>query len=323
MTPDEEIEQARRRWDSDIGNEALARRYHRVLQRSAKFDKLPLLDTKSPRFPSRFDSYLLHHILNRNSSTQPLLAYDYDSEELVVFRWLRHEAFSLEERRGLNDFMAAFGEWMAQSKNIGRVLGPKKWGSLGQRPYYTVSFLPWKNLGQHLQGSKLSLSESLRILRELLKILEDAHSEDVVHQQLSMKSVLIFDEEIRIQGFEKWRLYDQRQRWGQSGAILAPLAQVLSPEQIRGQDTDKSTDVYQLGLIMYQLLTGRHPFQDFFGTPFRVLTQEILKGPRDPRDFAKDLSPELSKICMQALREEARGRYSSMTDFRRALEAAT
>ncbi|MDF1666800.1 MAG: hypothetical protein P1V97_33930, partial [Planctomycetota bacterium] len=320
VTPDEEVEIARRQWDCDIGNEALARRYHSLLKRSRMFSGIPALDVKSSRFPSRFDNYLLHRILDRNSSTQPLLAYDYENEDLVVLRWLRHYAFSLEDPRRARDIMTSFETAMTETKDLPRVLSAKSWGVLGQRPYYTVAFSADMTLDRLLSLEAVSEQRALFILRELSKILTEAHRKDVVHTQLSTKSIVIRGSEIWIRGFEKWRFRNQRLRWGQSGAILLPFIETLSPEQIGGMQAYKSTDVYQVGLIMYRLLTGRHPFQDSFMKPFRVLTREILKGPRDPRDFAADLSPKLSKICMTALAKESEGRFTSMAEFQRVLD---
>lgn len=320
MTPDEEVERARRLWDCEIGNADLARRYHSLLKRSLKISEFPVLDPKSPAFPCRFDRFLLYKILDRNSSTQPLLAYDYESEELVVFRWMRHYAFSLEDSQRTKGFRDSFEQAMTESKDLPKIFSPKKWGVLGHQPYYTVGYYTDLTLAQLLKRERCSEQRALRILRESAAILTEAHSKDVVHTQLSTKSILLRDSELRIRGFEKWRFRNQRLRWGQSGAMLAPFVETLSPEQISGEQAYKNTDVYQLGLIMYWLLTGKHPFEASFKKPFRELTQAILRGPVDPRELSADLSPELSKICMQALAREGMGRFTSMLEFQRTLD---
>lgn len=320
VTPDEEVEIARRQWDCDIGNEALARRYHSLLTRSGKISEISIIDPKAPVFPSGFGIYLLHKIIDRNSSTQPLLAYDYESDELVVFRWLRHEAFSLEDPARAEVFMVFFESFLKLSDGFPKLLAPKKWGTLGNRPFFTVPFFAGATLARFIEREQPSQKQCAEIVRELTTIIGRFHKQGKVHWRISVKTVLIRNSELRVMGLEKWPLWEQRRDWALSGAVLVPNLENLSPEQVKWDKSDKTSDVYQLGLIMYQLLTGRHPFHDYLKRPFRTLLGQILKGPEDPRQFAKDLSPELSKICMKALAQYPEQRYQSMDDFRRALD---
>jgi len=92
----------------------------------------------------------------------------------------------------------------------------------------------------------------------------------------------------------------------------------MAPEQVKGdlKSIDHRCDIYSLGVILYQLLTGRLPFEGNLGD---ILT-EILQGePRPPRSLRPDVSPQLDRICLKAMSKKAADRYATMGEFAAAL----
>jgi serine/threonine-protein kinase len=114
---------------------------------------------------------------------------------------------------------------------------------------------------------------------------------------------------------------------GQSGArrlTFAKLSQVMgtpeyiSPEQVRGKRGDARSDVYALGVMLYEMLTGKAPFQG--PNPFAVMNDRLLNNPIPPREIDPTISPELQEVIYRALEREPKNRYASARELAFDLE---
>jgi tetratricopeptide (TPR) repeat protein len=164
--------------------------------------------------------------------------------------------------------------------------------------------------GQTLRGLLKELGrvpEELcrHIGREIAKGLEAIHAAGVVHRDLKPENVLITEEHVvKVMDLGVARLQDAAFKLSQTGAFLGSVL-YAAPEQFRGEAPDSRADFYSLGLVLYELATGKHPFQaDEFAD---VLRRQLQEEPRPAAELNPQLSPFFEEVCT-ALLEKDRGK---------------
>ncbi len=159
------------------------------------------------------------------------------------------------------------------------------------------------------------------MVRKIALALEEAHAQGIVHRDLKPANIMIDKRgEPIVMDFGVACWFDDRAqtRLTQQGALVGTPA-YMSPEQIEGRTKlGPASDIYSLGVVLYELLTGRCPFQ---GTVLNVISQVLHQTPPDARQFRQDLSPQLAKIINRAMRKDPADRFASMRDFAKALTA--
>jgi hypothetical protein len=159
------------------------------------------------------------------------------------------------------------------------------------------------------------------LVRQLARALEVAHRHGIIHRDLKPANVLLnaADEPVITDFGLARRLTQTGERLTASGAILGTPA-YMSPEQVEGriEEIGPPADIYSLGVILYELLTGTIPFR---GSMASVLAQIISTAPERPSRLRSDLDPPLEEIVMKALAKNAKDRYASMGEFAAALDA--
>ncbi|HUE14199.1 MAG TPA: protein kinase [Planctomycetaceae bacterium] len=163
--------------------------------------------------------------------------------------------------------------------------------------------------------------EAAKVVRKVALALQEAHAQGILHRDLKPTNIMIDKrgEPIVMDfGVACWFADQTQTRLTQQGALVGTPA-YMSPEQIEGRTKlGPACDVYSLGVLLYQILTGRCPFE---GTVLNVISQVLHKVPPDATDFRPDLSPELVAICNRAMRKDPAERFPSMLDFAKALTA--
>jgi len=161
---------------------------------------------------------------------------------------------------------------------------------------------------------RLPLERVLNIMRQLGAALAAAHAVHVVHRDLKPQNILL-DRHDRVYvsdfGIAK-TLESDRTSVTRTGAVLGtPL--YMSPEQVEGKPVDHRSDLYTLGLIFYEMLTGILPFSG--DSTFQLMYQRVHQLPKRPELVIPDLPPYLSRICLKCLEKEPAKRYQSANEI--------
>lgn len=170
-----------------------------------------------------------------------------------------------------------------------------------------------RNLQDVIRGGPIGQKEACGLLRKLLRGVAYAHSEGVIHRDLKPANVLLVDDgggkvHPKLTDFGIAKVM-HGSSLTQPGSVLG-TADYMSPEQCLGrQDVDHRSDIYSLGIVFYEMLTGHVPFAD--DSDFGVMQKHVNVPPEPPTAFVPDLLPGVVTVCMKAIEKELDARYGS------------
>jgi hypothetical protein len=181
-------------------------------------------------------------------------------------------------------------------------------------PFLSLEFCPGGSLDKKLQGTPLPPRESAALVEKLARGVEAAHRKGIIHRDLKPHNILLAEDGTpKIADFGLAKKLDEVTQT-QTGAIMGTPA-YMAPEQARGRSKEigPATDVYALGAILYQLLTGKLPFQ----APTLGQTLELVatQEPVRPRRLRKTLSADLESICLKCLQKRPAERYATAQEL--------
>ena len=181
--------------------------------------------------------------------------------------------------------------------------------------YMVMEWVDGRLLRQILaENRKLPVDRAVRITVAICDALDYIHRHGVVHRDLKPENIMV-DANDRI------KLIDFGIA-GQEGArrlTFAKLSQVMgtpdyiSPEQVKGKRGDARSDIYALGIMFYEMLTGKTPFQG--ANPFAIMNDRLLNNPIPPREVDPSITPQLQEIIYRALERDPKNRYATAREF--------
>jgi serine/threonine-protein kinase len=217
-----------------------------------------------------------------------------------------YERFRREEQIGLK----------LEHPNIVRVLAPEK----KSRVYLVMEYAEGKSLRAVMNERKrLPTEQALDIARQIARALVYLHSKGVVHRDLKPENVMLTPTgEVKLLDFGiAMDEAARRLTWfGLSPPVGTP--DYMAPEQVRGKRGDARTDVYALGTLLYEMLTGDLPFAA--GNSHALMRAKVDRDPRAPSEVAPDLDPKLEEITMRAIQRQPKERYRSAQEMLSDLE---
>jgi len=193
--------------------------------------------------------------------------------------------------------------------------------------YIAMEFIGGRSLAEEGETlSSLPWSRSVHIALQIAESLADAHAAGIVHRDLKPDNVMLLDRAgstdfVKILDFGIAKIADAAEADGDKRKALTKTGmifgtpQYMSPEQIRGTGVDHRTDVYALGVILYQLLTGELPFTA--ENPMGMLTKHLMEPPRPMAQVRQgiDVPPQLEALTMKCLEKDPDSRYQSMMEI--------
>jgi serine/threonine protein kinase len=190
--------------------------------------------------------------------------------------------------------------------------------SIAGEPYLMLEYVDGKPIDEFARDSRFSLTERVRLFRQVLAAVDHAHSNHILHRDLKPSNILVSGRgSVKLLDFGIAKLLDRggvgrRSLTVEGKPILTP--QYAAPEQIGGEDLTAATDVYALGVLLYVLVSGRHPTSEDAATPMECMVAILSIKP------ASLGVGELDDILAKALRKEPGERYQSAAEFGQELD---
>ncbi|HET6149521.1 MAG TPA: serine/threonine-protein kinase [Polyangia bacterium] len=193
-----------------------------------------------------------------------------------------------------------------------------------QRHYFAMEYLEGQTLSDRLKAGPIAVDEARRLLGQICGALEAAHQVGIVHRDLKPENIWIAqpkhgDSYAKLLDFGIAKLLGDADSapHTQTGAIMGTPA-YMAPEQCRGIGVEARTDVYSVGVILYEMFTGRTPFQGSF---VELITKHLSDAPEAPSRFGA-VPPALERLILSCLEKEPARRPASAAALARELEAA-
>lgn len=191
-------------------------------------------------------------------------------------------------------------------------------------PYMALEYIQGPSLRELLKQGPLPMDRAIDVLSQVCDAIEHAHSEGVIHRDLTPANVLLRDgRDVFVVDFGMAKMQvgvGSTRLTGENMVVGTP--EYMSPEQAKGDDLDPRSDIYAAGVILYEMLTGSVPFSE--ETAVRTLTAHLTMVPEPPRRRApaREISPAMEAVILHALAKDAASRYAHAADLQKALAVA-
>jgi serine/threonine-protein kinase len=191
----------------------------------------------------------------------------------------------------------------------------------GDTAFLVMEYIQGDDLKHHLdRGVRYSLEQSLKMVRDLLSALDYAHKQGIVHRDIKPANLLIEPGgRVKLTDFGVARIQDSSESTRTQGSMVGTL-KYMSPEQVQGQKIDTRADLFSVGVVLYQLLTDKRPFDG--DNDFSIIHQIIGHSPPPPSSFNARLPAAIDAVVARALAKNRDERFATARDFAVALQSA-
>jgi eukaryotic-like serine/threonine-protein kinase len=267
--------------------------------------------------PEKIGKYEIQGILGRGGMGVVYKGYDRAIARGVAIKAITKASLDNEE---LKHVVARFRH---EAQAVGRLVHPRivqiyDYGEDEQVAYIVMELVNGKPLSQHLaQETGYEVREVGEVIRQLLDGLGHAHAEGVVHRDIKPSNILVnSDGRIKLSDFGIARI--ESSNLTQVGDVLG-TPHYMAPEQFLGAEIDAQADLYSVGVIAYELLTGRKPFT---GNTASVMQQALNADPEAPSTLKPKLSASMDAVLLKALAKKREDRFRSAQEFADAFREA-
>ena len=262
-----------------------------------------------------FGSYKLVELIGKGGMASVYRGYQEAIDRSVAVKTLAVDAIQD------SSFLTRFFQ---EARTLAKLTHPSilplyDFGNAGGVLYIVMPLMSGGTLAERLARGPLPLNELTRVLLPIAQALDTAHNQGIIHRDIKPSNIL----------------FDQRDapfladfgiaKTGEPGSSLTGTGVIgtpdyMSPEQARGEVLDRRSDIYSLGVVAFQALTGQHLFTAT--TPMGVIFKHISEQPRSPRETRPELPLEVDNVIRRALAKDPTQRYQTATEFANALLAA-
>jgi serine/threonine protein kinase/Flp pilus assembly protein TadD len=183
----------------------------------------------------------------------------------------------------------------------------------GGNYYITMEYVSGDDLkGMIRRMGRFSAGQAITIAKQVCEGLTEAHKLGVVHRDLKPQNIMIDqDGNARIMDFGIARSMEGKSITGAGVMIGTP--DYMSPEQVDGKETDQRSDIYSLGIILYEMVTGQTPFEG--DTPFTIGVKHKSEVPKNPKELNPQIPDDLGRVILKCLEKDMDQRYSNSPEL--------
>lgn len=183
--------------------------------------------------------------------------------------------------------------------------------------FITMEYVPGEDLKSLIRRVKVDIGTTIKIAKQVCEGLSEAHRLGVVHRDLKPSNIMIDKEgEAKIMDFGIARTIKEKRITGSGVMIGTP--EYMSPEQVEAKDIDQRTDIYALGIILYEMVTGQLPFEG--ETPLAVAMMHKGETAKNPKELNAQITDELSSLILKCLLKNKNERYQTAVELFTALD---
>ncbi|MBK7317916.1 bifunctional serine/threonine-protein kinase/formylglycine-generating enzyme family protein [Candidatus Villigracilis affinis] len=248
-------------------------------------------------------------------------AYDTRLDRYVAIKVIRNDLFgpTLLERMLKRFEREAKALAKLSHPNIVKVLD---YGEHNGAPYLVLEYLPGGTLKGQVMGKPIPWQEAVRLLLPIAGALDYAHEQKIIHRDVKPANILLTEKgQPMLSDFGIAKILEMKEEFTLTGSgtgIGTP--EYMAPEQGMGREVDARTDIYSLGIVLYELVTGRKPYTA--DTPMAVVLKHMTDPLPRPRQYIADLPDIVERVLLKALAKDPQDRYSKISEFADALENA-
>ncbi len=261
------------------------------------------------------DRYELKGLIGSGGMADVELAHDRELDRQVAIKLL-HNRYATDPA-----FQRRFAREAQNASRLSHpnIVGVLDSGSADGRPYIVMEYVPGRSLEDLISSERLLPERAAEIVGDVALALDYAHSRGLVHRDVKPGNILIDPQgQVKVTDFGIARAVDAQDAT-QTAAVFGTAA-YCAPEQAQGFEVDRRTDVYALGVVLYELLTGRQPFSA--DTAVALAYQHVSSQPIPPSRLSGDVTPELEAVVLRAMAKDPNHRYPSARDLNADLQRA-
>jgi len=255
--------------------------------------------------------YRILSVLGRGGMGAVYKAYDKDLDRIVALKLVRPELANQDRamQRFKQELLLAS---KISNKNVLRI---HDLGDVNGLKFISMAYVEGEDLHQRLARlGRLEVDEAVAMVRQLCSALAAAHNEGVVHRDLKPQNVLVDKEgNAYVSDFGMARSVEEGAAMMTRAGDLVGTPLYMSPEQVEGKPADVRSDIYALGLVFYQMLTGQIPFADAGG--YQAVYQRLTSDPPNPKVVNPALPNYLVRIVLRCLERDPGRRYQSAQEI--------
>src|SRR6185312_9798397 len=264
-----------------------------------------------------FGSYEVRSLLDRGGMGAVYLAFDHDLHRKVALKFL-HDDLVSDDGKVQRFRQEARAASALNHPNIITIF------EIGQaddgKHFIATEFVDGETLRRLMSHSQVTLAEALHVGAEVASALVASHTEKIVHRDIKPENIMLRrDGYIKVLDFGLAKLIDLQERRkveatlvDTAPGIIIGTVRYMSPEQVRGLDVDERSDIWSLGVVLYEMLAGEVPF---VGKTRSDMIASILQNKPNFTWRMKDVPPELEWILKKALEKDREERYQTMKEF--------